>query len=739
MPSDLAADDIILVFLKANGNVTFSETSTSDYTNEAGATSSFSEGISLATFSRKATGSDSRRTFGHSGGSTVEFAMYVVVWRGLDTTSWIEDSDVANYSYSSGAVAMTPPQLTTAGTNRILIYATVGDGNSGIALNPAMMGLMPPPFMNAGSGNNGANCAVGWTVQTASGNSAQPQILRAYRDSCVIAVLALKPADASEAPPHVDPSSLPYTPIALMRSDVSSSPFYNGGAFDPVSDGVTTINGFSTTYDAAQLVNKQGLGGQNDSIGVFCSYGETGMRIAGWGITSVDLSGKQIIVHPAVSAAAPFESQANSGFAIGLRSGSGNYRFFNVGGSDSVPNIREGWLSYLIDVDNAASIQDVGTFNSGAVDGIVVCSNKALVGSNTSVSVSDVYIANRITVVGGHSGDPITVDSFAEAVKANLLNSFPSPSQTLMQIGVGNGSTKSYYKSPNRSLGPFARSNSTNMQNQTAAGYSCAPLFKPSASDTIDLRNSIWPGDGSTPWGFDAASDTDATVLTSGCNVINCVPTLQPFTTAFGGITFTECEEIVHNDADTSVGCTVDGCVGTQAYTITGANQTALQAALDLIANWVFVNSTTYGLKIKHTGTGDVTLTFDGIRVDELLYDSDDAGSTLTAVLSNSAAVTNTNVADDETVTISNDVTCTFEFNVTGVEVTVVQTGTQTVAFTVETSGSSENFVYTAPLGYNVDIFAHKPGYTFDPILNRNLGSSDQTISISMTEMQAYG
>jgi len=90
-------------------------------------------------------------------------------------------------------------------------------------------------------------------------------------------------------------------------------------------------------------------------------------------------------------------------------------------------------------------------------------------------------------------------------------------------------------------------------------------------------------------------------------------------------------------------------------------------------------------------------------------------------------------------VTISNDVTFTVVMSVTGAELTILQTGTQTEDYHVETSATgTEAFVFTAPLGNNVDIQVFKPGYKPFWEGNRDLGSADSTLNVTLEVDDAY-
>jgi len=90
-------------------------------------------------------------------------------------------------------------------------------------------------------------------------------------------------------------------------------------------------------------------------------------------------------------------------------------------------------------------------------------------------------------------------------------------------------------------------------------------------------------------------------------------------------------------------------------------------------------------------------------------------------------------------ITISSPQTSdTIAVNVTGAEITILDTGTQTEQYHVETGGATQDFDFTAPIGNNVDILVFKPGYRQFVLLDHDLGSADSTITANLVAVPSY-
>ncbi len=240
-----------------------------------------------------------------------------------------------------------------------------------------------------------------------------------------------------------------------------------------------------------------------------------------------------------------------------------------------------------------------------------------------------------------------------------------------------------------------------------------------------------------------ASFSSSATLSTSGLLLFNLSSVaLNDTGAANSGITISQCPEITKNDCDLSGGCTLDATTGSQAVTITGSTQAGLQALLSDLDNCTF-RGNAVAIRIEHTGTGDITLNHSGAtftdNTADYHYDSANPSALTINLQGGNNATTSAYSGSATGVTLSNDVTFTVNINVSGAELTILSTGTQTEQHHVETAGPSEGSTFTAPLGVNVDIQVFKAGYKPYWEENRDLGTTASSITVTLEADPAYG
>lgn len=624
---DIATDDFILVVFGKDGSTgVWSESGTSDYTAVTGSPSS-GAAINVAAYYRKATsGSEVPRLFTNTVGD--DSGGYVTVWSGVDTTTPLADDKVD--VFGSSVDIYTPTAMTTTANNSVLAWFSMADGDRGITLEPGLMGLAPP-FMNSGSG---VNCVLGWTVQETSGGSITPTFTMTGIETCQLLSFALTPASSTDAPPYCDRTTTPPSVIQRAFRSNSTSGTLGGSAFDPTAT-VTAIDGESTIYDAGGNYGGGGAGGLNSSLSITYSSADTGLRVSGWTISSaLDLSSKVLSIQMGVfSAWYKFASTNDKGFVFGLRSGTVDYMFWTVGGVDSVPQFNGALVGIEIEVDGGFEVDEIGTFDPTDVTGVVWGGNRSQSGGTINLAFSEMHSLDRVVPLGGHSADPATMQVFTDGVAGNYQKTFPAVSITKQKLGIGDGSTPTYWKDDSAVMSAYV-ANDIDNSHQVSASLAADLQIYASASCTIDLTGQVWKGTGATPFLIHASSSGSATYVVGGLTIIDRAVTFQDVFTAAAGITMSGCTYTANN-ADLSGGCTFDN---TQV-TITGATQTALQGFLDNYANNTFKNGTT-ALRVEYTGTGDITLSADAIawsgNTTDIHYNSTNA-STLTVTKQNGA------------------------------------------------------------------------------------------------------
>lgn len=611
-PDDLAADDFILVLLGKDGGAgTWAELGgAGDFT--ACPNNRATDGTILtAGFYRHAAGGDTPRSF--SSGQSDQCSGYVLVLEGVHTTTPFEDTDGADFD-SSDAGTWTPPAMETFTANCWNLWYAFGDGGRGMLVPDGLMGLMPPGYCgDPSSAGGGANAMLAWTVQAATGASLTPAVRQMANDTGQILCFSLKPADATDGAPRV--SGTPLTMLHPLRGNDTAGPF-GGAAFDPTGT-VTAIAGNSNvTYDTIELKSGSGLGGLNDALGVVTSSALTNIRLGGYDIPDVDLSGQTISISIAVDGQTRlFDTIANHGFIFGLRSGTDpgpyQYKFWNCGGVNSIPPINNNHQAVVIEVDGGFEIDEIGTFDSSNVSGVVWASNRALEGATITTIVGELVQLNRVRIVGGHAGDPCTMQTFQDGLALTLAQNMPTAGQSMMPMAIGDGSTKTYFRNPNAGLEPYPALTAKNRQMQVSAGFAADLEIYATDDCYVDLSDMVLKGDGSTPLTFHPLSSALATYKVG--TVPNRSVTLQDVFSNLNDAVFSQCQKITRN------GATLTGSTIRASLSATGSisdiefdSIAALNAEIASIGGGNFVNNPV-ALRLVYTGTANLTGTTDAL------------------------------------------------------------------------------------------------------------------------------
>lgn len=563
-------------------------------------------------------------------------------------------------------------------------------------------------------------------------------------------------SDSDVIPAHGDPDNPPTTilhPLAGVQYGHNW-----GGANDDASSDISTID--SITFNHLAFGTQSGSGPNAETRACLLDTPSAGSATEVWGsvmqIGSQDLSGKTIALHIAVHSPpyiGAIDSIAPRGFIVGLRSdeaGTPGYRVWHVGAADAKPSpLTQHIVTFEVDEASFVLEDDIAnTFDETDVDGILLACKKAP-GIDLRVTFSGAHILNTNVIRGGHSTRPGTMQAFVDNLEAPsafaVVNQGGASSKqylSYMALQLGNGTDATYHKDENASMefASPASEASGSIQHNVAAGTNGLTIYA-SANCVIDLLNEVWVGPQGWPLTYHASTSASAD-YGSGGTIINADVTLQDVFTAFAGRTYINCEEFTParwNNADLSGGCTFDGTNGSQIYTVNGATQAALQLKIDNLANCVFKNAA-IGLRVEFTGTGAVSLNFDNItgsgNTVDLHYNSTNT-SALTAVLQNGSDFSTSSISGSATgVTFSNSKTFTVTSNVSA-EITILRTGTQTIEDEVETD-TTLAYVFTPPLGFNVDVNVHAAGYISKFEENINLGSVDSSLAVTLDSDPAY-
>ena len=534
---------------------------------------------------------------------TDEMTMIVVSVADVDTADIVEASGTDS---SSAANRVQMPAATTSNDDCLVLYFHGGENNRQVFWDPGVMDIN-----QVQSSAPRLSASAGWSYQKTAGAVFRPNVnLQAADDVCLYTLAVNSSADV--APPYSDTTNVPSDLIHPLHSLTT----YKGGATVDPTGTVTTVDGLTTTYEAYNVSSSFGVNPymaasniRNTTVGgVTCNV---------ISITSIDLSGKHVICHSKSETQDRVLDQGSvdtTGVVFGLRSNAGTaYRIWPVAALDSIPNTTN-YITYVVDVDDADLCVDTyGTWDSTDVDGMFFGVHR--VGGDCRVKYSSCYSLNTAVLLGGSSGKPGLFSTFETICNSPSLIgvTVQGSSQvfSFQSLQIGNGSEETYFSDelfslefPTQSTGKaIAFKPDPNNIGLTLYGVS---------GDTISIKNGTISG--GSKWNFDihASATSAATWDLSGLSIINATVTLRDVFTAAGSMSFIQCDEVTMNDADLSGGCTFDSTTGSQAVTINGATQAALQLKLDDLANCTFL-SNAVAIRVEYTGTGDISLNFDGI------------------------------------------------------------------------------------------------------------------------------
>lgn len=666
------------------------------------------------------------------------------------TVHLVEDGDLTNFidtgfgtsgfasSYASNtntAVA-TSPSGTTVQNNVLLIQAAMTDELRHLELEPG-----PTELVKAINIADKLQEVTAWTFQETAGAIETFDYYATRSATDVLSSCIAIRSESGLVPARQDLSTSPATIMYAGNQDGDGNLAWTDTA---VASDLGTIDSISTNDASFSKLAGSGLNPYNTSFFVSSSTaGEIATQhfLLDSGV-NYDCSNSKIsfgIMLADGLSVARIESIESHGVMVGLTSGTSpkEIAMWDAGGFETGPLEVQ---SIVVD-DNTAITHEVQTFDFTDVRGFVIGIHLA-VASATKIALDYVHRLGTIVLRGGNSTYPAswsTAYKIARSCGLKTIEKLGNAYRTKHDIQIG-GANDVYFDSSGESL--FVPvSGSIVAQDLQFQAADVSVTIKVTAGSTVRMTDPD-VGNNNLDFTVHADSSSSATYLFTGSMATPKSVTLNDIGAgAYGGYTFLDFPEITHNNADLTGGVTFDGCTGTQAITITGATEGALQTALDLLAGATFQNSTTYGLTISFTGTGNVSLNApSNLTVDELLYTSTNASGLTIVVGSSGSSFPSTATGGSATgVTISNDKTLTLNINVTGAEVTLLEDGTATEVDHTETATTTYTYTYTYSSDEAIDIQVYKPGYK--PYWNGSvtLGNADQSITVDLETEVAYG
>lgn len=733
MPVHASGDFLVAVFwMDGTADDHSTPTSWTPIVNGAGATMSMAAFYFEASSSSTASPVSSHTSSGSSGG-----CVYVV--KDVPSVSPIDTSAaITRTSNSSPNTDVFSPAATTTVNNVLCLVCAVSDNWRHMQLEPGYMSVFEEYNEDGVMG-----VASAWTFQETAGavDDFEWWFARGIDDGFSI-LIPIK-SDAGVMPPFLDTSSPPSQAICIG---------HDGGklgftAQDPTAV-LTTIDGDSTVYGSSSTVPGAGLNPFRYNQNLTANGGLEVVEYA-FDDGPYNLTGKRVVFLTSVYLN-PYriKSLEDNGEIVGLKSGTNEYAIYRAGGIDTSSTVIR---PVVIDPDDATYIiQETNTFDVTDVTGFVYGLNFDGASGDARGLIYQVHILNTAVLIAGSSGRPAKISTFFDGVNSGSINTVEKLSDgqflSYQDLQIGNGSSSLYFEDSNGSLAFPTQASVANkdVRFQDATETIGLEIFAHS-SNTVKLMSYTLSSVDRWAFTINASSSASATYDFSGLVIINAAVTLQAIGEVYNGVTFTGCGEVTHNDADLT-GATFDGCTDTQAITITGSTQAALQTAINRLDQTEFKNSTTYGLTINFTGTGDVSLNApDGMTVDKTHYTSTNA-SGLTIVIGSSGSSYGTRSTGGSATgfEISNNVTITLSVvdesgsAVTGAEIGLLERGTTTeVDHDNNTASGTYTYTYTYTTDVDLDIQVFKEGYATYWNDSATLTDTDQTIGVTLMAVPA--
>ena len=671
------------------------------------------------------------------------------------TTILIENADGTNF-LDTGISTLTNVHTTTTATldtvsgtltngNVLCLQYMVGDSACDLQAAP---GPMVEFIEDIGAGDY--QHGLGWFYEESSGAVSQPQWWMTRQAQRAISLLIpIRLADGTTPPPRMDHDSPPSVCILPATHENNGFTKYPDHTHQDPTSRIGAIGSIDTNYVApVGLVNLARnpfmyalriTASTAGEITVDEEYLDTHANL--------DLAGRNVSVNVKLTSNGLFARLGNlsdHGFVFGigtLDGGTGSdisYRLWDVGAQNADVKGLE-WRSVVInpnDTDNLATAEIGAGFDDQYLYSVILGVGN-IVTDSVYANLTQVHVHNTITLLGGYAAKPVSWENVKKATDSSYAyttEELGDAYECSQSIQVGNGSDPLYFATNGQVLyAPAADDFAARM-----IAFQGAPVsrtFYGVSGNTIKINDLIDFAGGtfeihasstsSATWDFEGGTLKAVETWTIGADV-----------GVITGLTITGSAELdmsaTSADFDLSGGCTITNGSDTYDVRVSGATAAAIQAQLDLLANCTIAD-----LIIESSYAGNVAVSLDNMTVTNAHYKSSQASSVLTATMTNGSTIGATSVEDDETFTVSNDVTLTVNINVTGAESTLLENGTQTEIDHEETSTTTYSYTYTYSTDIAADLQVFKKGYK--PYWNDDitLGNTSQSVSVTLEEEQA--
>ena len=729
-PAHVAGDVIIAFVVKDDANGAFS-TSTPGYSaaeNVAFGASGANTVRSAFTWKVAASGAETMPTLVSSDVDAMICVCMSI--EGADTLDVIDGFT----PFTANNFAAANIDITTTANNCLLLYFVGSDSGSQSYQKPSG-GAIELDYLDDGS--VGANWAYSYQPVAGAAETVKIGSRNASGDEMAGFVVAINDGSGGTIVPAVlDPSTNVSLLLSLNGSSVAEGNVFTTGAADePLA--IPSIDGIATGLDLAGQSLDTGYNFYRASTSFTPAQSGTIMR--GFGVKlppgGANISGRFVVGSYLYGNPRDFYDQGavvDRGMVITLADSANQYKSWIFGANDATDCRPDQRNFFIIQVDQTTpTTLDASTpaFDSADLDDVYFTSlarrGSMNVYLNGLLAFDTIILAgNPIDFIG------LTTRVGYFCIIPIMIRQSESAALCLAPLQVGGGASPCNLQLDACAIQFPQRADFTSPQKKVLGHFDEGALgitFKLTAAGTARITNSLIGS--ATPWHFrfDAATSALATYNFAGLTLVNAQVTLRAVNDTISGVVFSGCPVFTQN------GATLDGC--------TVSNTTVTSDDPSKISNSVFfTDAGGHGIVLTVPGTYTFTgNTFDGFGAD---------GGTDAAVYNNSGGAVTLNIAGGgDTPTVRNGVgasttvvsgaTVTFTGLPTGVDVVILQAGTNTVLLQVDEHPAT-SFSYGYEGTPTVDVGFIKPGLVPLYIRDLILSTTDSSIPVSLTADRNY-
>ena len=696
------ADDVLFYVITQDGGATTIATTDADWTFLAGQTAA--SGSRTVVAWKVGTGTPATSTFT---GSNDEWVFSKIVVRDADTTAPV-GSDFARASWS-GATG-TNPALTTTSDKTTVLYIFGTDRAFDMEANnedsvyighdravtvashhiswkyQATQAAIPTVTVTHSTGNEGGSAWV-VAIKNAAGGGVKAESIIEYN--------AVREYGS-------------FHPANFLNTLSSVTSTIGGVTTDTTLEGLNTNAEYSTYItNIASVVT-----GAVDKLD-----------------STIDVSGKLLSFAWQYAGYTVSGRIAGVGVIFGVVDTLGNWAAYQV---RAVPEAEGVWYHHYVDIENETAHDESGTApDLTDIDQVFYGIERGASTSSTGLLFKNLCLDPKLILVGGNSARPASPRDWDALERGGYVLQGSNQVVSGENLQYGNGTIETYVDLSASAVDAYAEDSYFNYEGAVAL---INRTIYASANCTMNFTNCVIASTVKTNFTIHASSNLSATYSFAGMNLSRHVVTWLTGVTC-NKANFNQCYKI-DAKAATFTNCLVSNSLDTVALTHTAA---ATITAMEFISGGT-------GHAIELTTAGDYTHT--GVTYSGYAGSDGSTGNEAILVSASSGIVNITIGSADETPTIMTagatvnlvqpQTATTIAVNVTGAEITILDTGTQTEQYHVETGGATQDFDFTAPIGNNVDILVFKPGYRQFVLLDHDLGSADSTITANLVAVPSY-